>query len=170
MKGEWVRRFIRLGRRGETMLEDECVALRPREYGGRSRVIGSEHTFTFDVVERASGRVAGEISLRVGDSPEQFYLGHVGYHIDPPFRGHGYAARACRLCAPMLAALGMGTAVITTDPGNLPSVKTCRRLGCALECTVPVPGKVRDKLNISLEKRRYIWFLDAEGAGPEQKA
>jgi predicted acetyltransferase len=164
MRSEWIRRFIHLGRRGETMLEDESVALRPREYGGRSRVIGSEHTFTFDVVERASGRIAGEISLRVGDSPEQFYLGHVGYHVDPPFRGHGYAARACRLCAPMLAALGMRTAVITTDPGNLPSVKTCQRLGCVLECTVPVPGKVRDKLSISLEKRRYIWFLEEDGA------
>jgi RimJ/RimL family protein N-acetyltransferase len=159
MRNDWVRRFVRLGRRGETLFEDEVLSLKPREYFGRSRAIGSDHTFVFDIVERASGCTAGEIALRIGESAEQFYLGHIGYHIDPPFRGHAYASKACLLCAPLLVAFGMGSAVITTDPDNLPSIRTCQRLGCILETTVPVPLKVRGKLDISCEKNRYIWIL-----------
>ncbi|MCE5343288.1 MAG: GNAT family N-acetyltransferase, partial [Eubacteriales bacterium] len=159
MRNDWVRGFIRMGRRGEAMFTDGELALRPREYAGHSRVIGSEHTFVFDVVECNSGRTVGELALRIGDSAEQFYLGHIGYHIDPPFRGHAYASKACRLCVTLMKTFGMGSAVITTDPGNLPSIRTCLRLGCLLETTVAVPQKVRDKLDISPEKNRYIWIL-----------
>ena len=157
MKSEWVRRFIRLASRGEAMFSGTEIALRPRIYSVRNRQIGCEHAFVFDIVELAGWRVAGEIALRIGESAEQFYLGHVGYHVDPPFRGHAYAAEACRLISPLLAAFGLRSAVITTDPTNVPSIKTCLRLGCRLECTVQVPEYIREKLDISAEKRRYIW-------------
>ncbi len=166
MKSEWVRNFIRMIKRGEPMFTDAEIALRPRIYSGFSKEIGVEHTFVFDIVERAGGRTAGEIALRIGESAEQFYLGHVGYHVDPPFRGHGYAANACRLCAPLLTAFGMRSAVITTDPDNLPSVRTCQNLGCELESTVRVPWRVRDKLEISEEKHRFVW-LPGNAAGKE---
>jgi predicted acetyltransferase len=113
----------------------------------------------FRAVANAQGRVAGEVALRIGDSPEQFYLGHIGYHIDPPFRGHGYAARACRLAAPVFGALGYRFAVITTDPDNQPSVKTCLRLCCELESTVRVPPWVKEKLDISDVKHRFLWTV-----------
>ena len=159
MKGNMARRFMRLGRSGETMFEGGEIALKPREHLGRSRTIGSIHTFIFDIVERSTGRMAGEIALRIGDSAEQFYLGHIGYHVNPPFRGHGYAGKACALCVPLMKDFGMSSAVITTDPTNLPSVRTCIKLGCTLESTVSVPDWVRGKLDISTEKHRYIWLF-----------
>jgi len=167
MRNEWIRQFIRLASREEPMFENAEISLVPREYYGFNRHIGSEHTLTFDVVELSSDRVAGEISLRIGDSPEQFYLGHVGYHVDPPFRGHRYAAKACRLCAPLLRNLGMRSAVITTDPTNLPSIKTCDWLHCELESTVAVPRKITDKLEISTVKRRYLWLLEPDPTGED---
>lgn len=142
------------------MLWGEDIALCPREYYGYSRQIHCEHSLIFDIVQRSDARIVGEIALRVGDSAEQFYLGHIGYHIDPPFRGHAYAAQACKACEPLLAAFGQRSIVITTDPDNAPSVKTCQRLNCELECTVKVPPQVMNKLEISPEKRRYIWMLD----------
>lgn len=159
MKSEWVRRFIRLGRNGEAMLWDNTLALYPYDYSGHNAQIGCEHALSFNIVERASRKSAGKISLRIGDSAEQFYLGHIGYHIDPPFRGHGYAARACGLCASALATFGLRTVVITTDPDNLPSIKTCQKLNCELECTVRVPRAISERLDISSAKRRYIWTL-----------
>lgn len=162
MKTEWVRRFIRLGRDGEPMLWDDVLALFPYDYIGRNGQIGCEHTVTFTIVERVTGKDAGQISLRIGDSAEQFYLGHIGYHVDPPFRGHGYAARACGLCVPALAQFGLRTVVITTDPDNLPSVKTCLKLRCELESTVRVPRAISGKLEISSVKRRYIWTLPTQ--------
>ena len=160
MKNELIRKFQRLGRHAEPMLLDEEIALCPREYYGYSRAIRCEHSLIFDIVQRSDARIAGEIALRIGDSPEQFYLGHIGYHVDPPFRGHAYAFKACRLCEPLLVSLGLKNIVITTDPDNRPSVKTCERLRCELECTVKVPPQVTSKLEISTEKRRYIWELD----------
>ena len=168
MKNDVIRAFIRLCRRGEAMLTGEEISLFPREYYGYSRQIHCDHTMIYDIVRRTDAKIAGEIALRIGDSPEQFYLGHIGYHVDPPFRGHAFAAKACVLCAPVLVSLGLRTAVITTDPDNGPSIRTCERLGCELECTVRVPDKVRERLEISPEKRRYIWTL---GVGePARKA
>lgn len=159
MRNELIRDFIRLGRRKEPMFADAQLRLLPREYYGYSKRIRCEHTFVFDVATREGRQVAGEIALRIGDSAEMFYLGHIGYHIDPPFRGHGYAARACLLAAPVFRALDMDNVVITTDPENQPSVKTCRRLGCEWESTVPVPLYIKDKLDISDIKHRFIWTL-----------
>ena len=159
MRNELIRDFIRLGRRKEPMFADAQIRLLPREYYGYSKRIRCEHTFVFDVATREGMQVAGEIALRIGDSAEMFYLGHIGYHIDPPFRGHGYAARACLLAAPVFRALDMDNVVITTDPDNQPSVKTCLRLGCQWESTVPVPLYIKDKLDISDIKHRFIWTL-----------
>ncbi len=157
MKSEMIRTFIRLGRAGEAMFTGNEIALVPCEYAGRNRQIGCECTFKFHIRHKATGSTAGQISLRVGDSAEQFYLGHIGYHVRPLFRGHGYAADACRLLTPVLAAFGMRSVIITTDPTNAPSIRTCERLHCYLESTVTVPIEIREKVDISSVKRRYIW-------------
>ena len=159
MRSELIRRFIQLGRRDEPMLWDQEIALHPREYYGYSRHIRCDHTMIFDIVQRSTTKIAGEIALRIGDSPEQFYLGHVGYHVDPPFRGNGYAAKACLLCEPLLVDIGLYSIVVTTDPDNEPSIRTCLRIGCQLECTVRVPVLVKNRLEISDTKNRYIWVL-----------
>lgn len=157
MKNELIRDFIRMARRDEPLFADAQLLLIPREYYGYSKRIRCEHTFVFDVAAQEPRQTAGEIAVRIGDSVELFYLGHIGYHIDAPFRGHEYAARACMLAAPVFRAFDMGAAVITTDPDNLPSVKTCRKIGCEWESTVPVPPYVKDKLEISDIKHRFIW-------------
>ena len=162
MKSEMEHRFLSLGRKARPMFWDEEIELVPREYYGPDRRVGYTRNFVFDVVRREGGHTAGEIALRIGDSDRQFYLGHVGYHIDPPFRGRSYALRACRLCLPVFSALGQRSIVITTDPDNLPSIRTCERLGCEYESTVIVPLKVHQALQISNAKRRYLLELHEE--------
>lgn len=149
------------------MLSDAEIALFPREYYGYSKHIRCDHTLIFDILRCDDASIAGEIALRIGDSAELFYLGHIGYHIDPPFRGHSFAAKACMLCKPMLSAFGMQSVVITTDPDNLPSIRTCEKLGCELESTVKVPSQVMYRLEISAVKDRFIWLLDDADAAPE---
>ena len=97
MRNELIRDFIRMARRDEPLFADAQLLLIPREYYGYSKRIRCEHTFVFDVAAQEPRQTAGEIAVRIGDSVELFYLGHIGYHIDAPFRGHGYAARACML-------------------------------------------------------------------------
>ena len=140
------------------MLQDELISLVPREYGGHVAQLGGAKSLVFDIIMPGmSPRPAGEIALRVGEDKSLFYLGHIGYHVDPPFRRHSAALHACRLCIPVLAELGMRTFAITTDEDNLPSILTCERLGCVLESTVDVPLWCRQEFSISACKRRYVY-------------
>ena len=159
MKTAVEKAFIKAGRRREALLCDELFALLPRSYTHRVNQIDGACSMIFDIIERASGKIAGEIALRIGEGESLFYLGHIGYHIDPPFRGNNGALRACRMCVPLLQAMGLQSFVITTDEDNLPSIRTCEKLGCVLESTVNVPAWCRVEFDISARKRRYIYEI-----------
>lgn len=135
------------------------IGLRPSGYAKEAQSIGAQDCVTFEIIQMQTGCVAGEIALRIGESDALFYLGHIGYHVNPPFRGRHYAEQACRLCMPLLLEMGMRTVVVTTDEDNLPSVRTCERLGCRYECTVDVPPEIVEEFEISRRKRRYVLFL-----------
>ncbi len=84
--------------------------------------------------------MAGSISLRIGHSPNlDMYLGHIGYHVLPPARGHRYAERACRMLLPLARYHGHRDLWITCNPENAASRKTCERLGGEFVSTGPVP-------------------------------
>jgi RimJ/RimL family protein N-acetyltransferase len=105
------------------------------------------------------------VSLRLGESPQLYYLGHIGYRVEEPFRGHGYAARAVAALRPVLLGLGLHTVVITTDVDNVPSRRTCERLGCVLERVAPVPPQYRALCMDSPAKCRYILFVQENQPG-----
>lgn len=121
--------------------------------------MGFGECYDYIIAPHGVSREAGRISLRLGESPCVYYFGHIGYHVDPPYRGKHFALRACRLLRTMMLDMGKKSVVITTDPDNLPSRRTCERLGCILERTVEVPSSIRDRWEISQVKCRYIWRL-----------
>ena len=127
--------------------------------------MGFGRVYDFVISPHGERREAGRISVRMGESPCVYYFGHIGYHVDPPYRGHRYAARACRLVKRLYETAGKHSVVITCDPDNLPSSRTCEALGCVLERTVDVPDRIRGRWEISPVKRRYIWRLDGETPG-----
>ncbi|MBR5547069.1 MAG: GNAT family N-acetyltransferase [Clostridia bacterium] len=159
MKTSAEKEFIRAGRQRQALFADEEFALIPREYAHRVSQIDGACSMVFDIVDIQTLRTAGEIALRVGEGQSLFYLGHIGYHMDPPFQGRHGALRACRMVIPLLRAMGMQSFVITTDEDNIPSVKTCERLGCVLESTVDVPNWCRAEFCLSHRKRRYIYEI-----------
>ena len=53
--------------------------------------------------------------------------------------------------------------IITCDPDNIPSRRTCEGLGCVYERTVSVPEDILRKYDISPAKCRYIWLLGESG-------
>lgn len=79
------------------------------------------------LVARAGEKI-GEIDLRIGYPPALYYAGQIGYSIGEAYRGHGYAAAACRLLAPVMRAHGMHTALITNDVNNVASRRVCQKL------------------------------------------
>ena len=84
--------------------------------------------------------IAGAIGLRLGHTPTvDLYFGHLGYHVYPAARGHHYAERACRLLLPLARAHGLCTLVITCNPDNPASRRTCERLGGQLINIIALP-------------------------------
>jgi len=159
MKTAAEKAFVRAGRRREPLFSDEHFSLVPRQYAHKISRLDGACSMVFDIIDIASGRAAGEIALRIGEGESLFYLGHIGYHIDPPFRGNHGALRACRMCLPLLRQMGLRSFVITTDEDNHPSIRTCELLGCTLESTVDVPVWCQVEFSISSRKRRYIYEI-----------
>ncbi len=142
---------------------DDAIDLVLAHQGRWDEELGIEEEYTFNIRPKGTRTNAGYISFRVGESPGLYYLGHIGYRVDMPFRGRGYAARAVHLLKPLMQREGFHSVVITTDEGNLPSRKTCEKLNCVLENIVPVPPEFRDMCMGSTSKCRYILLLK-EGA------
>lgn len=140
-------------------MADEEFVLVPREYAHHVSQIDGAYSMVFDIVDRNTKRTAGEIALRIGEGESLFYLGHIGYHMDPPFQGRHGALRACRMVIPLLHEMGMRSFVITTDEDNIPSIRTCEKLGCVLESTVDVPNWCRVEFCLSHRKRRYVYEI-----------
>ncbi|NLO86208.1 MAG: GNAT family N-acetyltransferase [Clostridiales bacterium] len=155
MKKPIERQFIRCGQRNKWMLKDDLIALRPASYHRRVSIMNAK-SMIFEIIDIQSRNVAGEIALRIGESDSLFYLGHIGYHINPPYRGKHAAVHACLLCFPLLRELGMTSIVLTTDVDNIASMKTCEYLGCELESTVEVPYWCSAEYTISTRKLRYV--------------
>ena len=83
----------------------------------------------------------GRVNLRAGDTPwMQAFGGHYGYWVDAEHHGHRYASRAVRMLLPLSRRHGLESVVITNDPANLASRRTCELLGGVLEaiCDLPV--------------------------------
>ena len=105
---------------------------------------------------RVGGRRAGGLNLRVGNTRKiAMYAGHIGYAVEPEHRGHHYAERACRLILALAKAHGLDTIWITCNPDNIPSRRTCERLGAELVEIVPLPDDDDQYQAGDREKCRY---------------
>ncbi len=89
-------------------------------------------------------QAVGWIQLRVGygggpHDANLYYGGQIGYEIDEPYRGQGYAGRACRLLAPVARAHQMPALLITNLVDNTASRRVCEKLGLRLLRAAPIP-------------------------------
>jgi len=110
--------------------------------------------YTFEM--RANGERVGRVSLRIGNYRRVLmYAGHIGYSVAAEHRGHHYAERACRLVLPLSKAHGQTTVWITCDPDNIPSRRTCERLGAELVEIVELPTEESARMQHSTHKCRY---------------
>ena len=149
-----------LFRRFRPEFTDGVIDLVPIRLFPPEEEMGFGEVYDYIIAPHGQRREAGRISLRLGESPCVYYFGHIGYHVDPPWRGHHYAARACALLEPLIAASGKSSIVITTDPDNMPSRHTCERIGCILESIVPVPPLMQSRWELSPVNCRYVWNIN----------
>ena len=85
------------------------------------------------------GEKMGVCDLRLGHNEKLYYGGNVGYRVHEPYRGHHYAAKACRLLFQLAKQHDMGYVIITCNPDNIPSRKTLEHLNGELLEIVELP-------------------------------
>ncbi len=85
-------------------------------------------TYYFDIILLATNQAVGRIDLRVGMSNELYYYGNIGYTVYRLFRGHRFAYKATKLMFELARQFKMKELIITCNPDNLASYKTCKYL------------------------------------------
>lgn len=76
-----------------------------------------------------NGTPIGKCDLRIGHNEKTYIGGNIGYGIDEPYRGHHFAAKACRLLFHQAKKHGLEYLIITCDPKNMASSRTCEIAG-----------------------------------------
>ena len=85
------------------------------------------------------GREMGVCDLRIGHNLNTYYGGNIGYRIYEAYRGHHYAGKACLLLFGLAKEHHMDYLIITCNPDNYASRRTCEYVGCHFIETVELP-------------------------------
>ena len=136
---------------------DGEIDLIPLRDPRNDRELGFSREREWRITKHGSRQEIGRIAYRAGEGRGIYFYGHIGYHIDPPWRGKHYARKACLLLRSEIARGGKSSVVITCDPDNEASRKTCEALGCLRESVVDVDQDLQENYGISRRKIRYIW-------------
>lgn len=119
--------FVDLPPLTDGTLELVCVSREPAD-PERKYVPG----YIFEMRLCATGEQVGEINLRIGYTDGLYYGGQIGYAVEEPYRGNGYAGRACKLLTPVMRTHGMTRVLITNNHSNDASRRVCEKLGAKL--------------------------------------
>lgn len=119
-------------------------------------------SYKYHITKHGENIAIGKIDIRIGDNEKIVYGGHLGYEIEKKFRGNGYAAKAGKLIKQVARAHGMKKLIISCDPKNYPSRRTCEKLGARLELIVPIPST--HELYQRGERKACIYILELNGA------
>ena len=85
------------------------------------------------------GTRIGQCDLRIGHNDRLYIGGNIGYGIDEAYRGHHYAAKACKLLFRQAGKHQLDYVIITCDPTNKASSRTCELAGGLYLETAAVP-------------------------------
>jgi tagatose 1,6-diphosphate aldolase len=117
-------------------------------------------TYRFRMLDHRSGDPMGGLNLRLGTSVNLLrYRGNIGFTVEPPYRGHGYAGCGCLLVLPLARRHGLASLWITCDTNNIASRKTCERIGARLVEVVDVPEGTEAFRRGARAKCRYELLL-----------
>ena len=85
------------------------------------------------------GTKIGYCDLRIGHNAKTYIGGNIGYGIDEAYRGHRYAAKACKLLFRLAKKHQMEYLIITCQPSNIASSRTCGLAGGRYIETADIP-------------------------------
>ena len=135
----FMRWLKRLFGRGRIVIPGAVVDLEEERKESPDVFNGFVLTYYYGIYLHDTRDRIGSCDLRVGHNDELYYAGNIGYQIERPYRGHGYAREAARILMKEAEKNGMDYVLITCSPNNAASRKTIERLGAEYITTVNVP-------------------------------
>lgn len=105
------------------------------------------------------GNKMGVCDLRIGHNDMLYYGGNIGYSVDEASRGHHYAGKACLLLFELARKHDLGYIIITCNPDNYASRKTCEYAGGKLLEIVELPDDSDMRARGETEKCIYRFEL-----------
>ncbi len=84
--------------------------------------------YCFDIA-LLDGTVVGNCSLKIWHTPVIWFAGNIGYEVYEPYRGHRYAAKACRLLYPLAIRHNLDYLIITCNVSNSASERSIQLAG-----------------------------------------
>lgn len=105
------------------------------------------------------GREMGTCDLRIGHNLNTYYGGNIGYHVQEKYRGHHYAGKACFLLFELAKKHNLDYLIITCNPDNYASRRTCEYVGCQLIEIVELPEN-NDMRLTSGETEKCIYRIE----------
>ena len=139
-------------------LRDDEICMRLYRTTGADRIRDFAPSFAFKICSLKTGEEMGECDLRIGHNENLYYGGNIGYHIFRNYQGNHYAGKACRLLFKLARVHNLEYVIITCNPDNLASRKTCEYVGCMFERIVDLPPW--NDMYIEGERQKCIYRYD----------
>lgn len=109
----------------------------------------------FAIVSKADNNYVGRCVLRVGHNKKTFFGGNIGYFVNEMYRGHRYAYYACLELLEIAARKGLAYVLITCNPDNIASRRTCELLNGEFLGEFSLPDDSEMRLKGELSKLIY---------------
>jgi len=137
---------------GEINLSAYSLSLKCTEYfeGDDSRNLVP--AYIFNITEKNSGMIFGDISLRLGFNDNLYYGGHIGYTVNEGFRNMGVATAACEIILKLVRAHKFKKIIITNNYTNKASRRVCEKTGGRLVRIARLP----EWHDLYIEGQRFV--------------
>lgn len=142
------------------LLSDGEIDLRIGEKVPADDVKGYVPSYRYYIYLHHTDTQVGEIDLRIGYTEGLYYGGHIGYAVHEPYRGSNYALKACKIVKHLAIAHEMTKLYITCSPDNIPSRRTCEKLGLNLLEVADLPPHNDMYHDGERQKCIFEWILD----------
>lgn len=120
-------------------LTDGKIDLKIEEKTPSNKEKGYVPAYKYRITLHGSDESIGAIDIRIGYNENTYYGGNIGYSIKKAYRGNNYASKACKIIKSIAIAHGMDKIIITCDPDNQASRKTCEKAGFKLKEIAELP-------------------------------
>lgn len=141
-----------------SFLKDEEISLVLERTAAANPERGWVPAYYFAICNKDGVKI-GECDLRVGHNENTYYGGNIGYSINEEYRGHHYAGKACLLLFELAKRHNMDYLIISCDPDNFASRKTCEYAGGKLSEIAELPEGNDMRSNGETEKCIYKFIL-----------